>query len=205
MNFQWLELAKRLQSIARAGIAYSTNKYDIERYQQIEEASLEIISHFSKIKMADLRDLFPRETGYPTPKVDIRGVVFRNDTILMVREEIDGKWSLPGGWAEVGLSPAEIAVKEIREESGYDTRPKRILAVLDKNKHSHPPSPFHTYKIFIECEIIGGQQQTGMETTAVGFFKRNNLPELSVERNTSEQIEMMFGFLEDPTRPALFD
>lgn len=205
MNFQWLELAKKLQSIARAGIAYSTNKYDIERYQQIEEASLEIISHFSNIKMADLRDLFSRETGYPTPKVDVRGVVFRNNTILMVKEEIDGNWSLPGGWAEVGLSPGEMAVKEIKEESGYDTRPKRILAVLDKNKHSHPPSPYHTYKIFIECEIIGGQQQTGMETTAVDFFELSKLPELSVERNTKEQIEMMFGFQGKPYRQVLFD
>ena len=134
MHFEWLEIAKKLQSIARAGVAYSTNKYDIERYHQVENVSLEIISNFSNIKMDELRDLFSRETGYPTPKVDVRGVVFRNDTILMVREEIDGKWSLPGGWAEVGLSPGEIAVKEIKEESGYDTRPVRILAILDKSE-----------------------------------------------------------------------
>jgi ADP-ribose pyrophosphatase YjhB (NUDIX family) len=205
MNFQWLELAKKLQSIAQAGLTYSTNKYDIERYQQIKELSLEILSHFTQTKMDHLTGLFSRERGYQTPKVDIRGVVFKENMILMVREEIDGHWSLPGGWAEVGLSPGEMAVKEIKEESGYDSRPKRILAVLDKNKHLHPPSPYHTYKIFIECEIIGGQQQPGMETMAVDFFKRNNLPDLSVERNTKEQIEMIFGFLEDPRRPITFD
>jgi ADP-ribose pyrophosphatase YjhB (NUDIX family) len=205
MHFEWLEIAQKLQSIARAGVAYSTNKYDIERYQQIENVSLEIISNFSKIKMDDLHDLFPGESGYPTPKVDVRGVVFQNDTILMVQEEIDGKWSLPGGWAEVGLSPGEMAVKEIKEESGYDTKPVRILAILDKNKHLHPPSPYHTYKIFIECEIIGGEPQTGMETIAVDFFRRDHLPDLSIERNTREQIEMMFGFLKDPQRQVLFD
>jgi ADP-ribose pyrophosphatase YjhB (NUDIX family) len=205
MNFQWLELAKKLQSIAQAGLTYSSNKYDIERFQQIKSLSLEIISHFSQTKMDRLTDLFSNEQGYPTPKVDVRGVVFKENAILMVREEVDGRWSLPGGWAEIGLSPGEIVIKEIKEESGYESRPKRILAVLDKNKHLHPPSPFHTYKIFIECEIIGGQPRAGMETTAVDFFDQTNLPELSVDRNTIEQIEMIFSFLEDPFRPALFD
>jgi ADP-ribose pyrophosphatase YjhB (NUDIX family) len=205
MNFQWLELAKKLQSIAQAGLTYSSNKYDIERFQQIKSLSLEIISHFSQTKMDRLTDLFSNEQGYPTPKVDVRGAVFKENAILMVREEVDGRWSLPGGWAEIGLSPGEIVIKEIKEESGYESRPKRILAVLDKNKHLHPPSPFHTYKIFIECEIIGGQPRAGMETTAVDFFDQTNLPELSVDRNTIEQIEMIFSFLEDPFRPALFD
>jgi ADP-ribose pyrophosphatase YjhB (NUDIX family) len=205
MNFQWFELAKKLQSISQAGLAYSTNKYDIERFQQVKVLSLEIMSHFTQTKMDYLIDLFSRETGYQTPKVDIRGVVFWDNKILLVKEETNGRWSLPGGWAEIGLSPGEIVVKEIKEESGYDTRPKRLLAVLDKNKHFHPPSPFHTYKIFIECEIIGGRPQTGMETTAVEFFDLSNLPELSVERNNREQIEMVFSFLENPDRPVLFD
>ncbi|OGB62293.1 MAG: ADP-ribose pyrophosphatase [Caldithrix sp. RBG_13_44_9] len=205
MNYDWLEFSKKLQSIAQAGLAYSTNKYDIERYQQVRNLSLEIMSHFTQVKMDHLIDLFSNEKGYQTPKVDIRGVVFKENKILMVKEEIDGNWSLPGGWAEVGLSPGEMAVKEIKEESGYDTRPKRILAVLDKNKHSHPLSPYHTYKIFIECEIIGGQQKPGIETTAVGFFEQNNLPDLSVERNTREQIDIIFGFLANQKRQVLFD
>src|SRR4030042_6750423 len=128
MNYDWLEFSKKLQSIAQAGLAYSTNKYDIERYQQVRNLSLEIMSHFTQVKMDHLIDLFSNEKGYQTPKVDIRGVVFKENKILMVKEEIEGNWSLPGGWAEVGLSPGEMAAKEIKEESGYDTRPKRLLA-----------------------------------------------------------------------------
>jgi ADP-ribose pyrophosphatase YjhB (NUDIX family) len=205
MNFEWLELAKKLQSIAQAGLAYSTNKYDLERFQQIKTLSLDIMSHFTTTSMDHLINLFSKETGYQTPKVDIRGVVFKDNKILMVQEETDGRWSLPGGWADVGLSPGEMVVKEIKEETGYETRPKRLLAVLDKNKHSHPPSPYHTYKIFIECELIGGQQKKGLETTAISFFKLTNLPSLSLDRNTKEQIEMIFNSLENQDWQVIFD
>lgn len=205
MKYEWLETAKKIQAIAQAGLTYSDNKYDIERYQQMREISLEIMARFTDSEMEQVRELFANESGYQTPKVDVRGVVFKDNKILMVRETIDGCWSLPGGWADVGYTPGEIAVKEVREEAGLEVRPVRLLAVLDKKRHPHPPSPYHIYKIFIGCEILGGETAAGMETSEVGFFDREHLPELSVERNTESQLELMFGFLDEPDREAVFD
>lgn len=205
MKYEWLDIAKKIQSIAQAGLTYSDNKYDIERYEQLREISIEIMARFTDADMDKIKMLFSNETGYQTPKVDVRGVVFKDNQILMVKETIDGCWSLPGGWADIGLTPAEVAVKEVREESGLDVKPVRLLAVLDKKCHPHPPSPYHVYKIFILCEIVGGDASAGMETSEVGFFDRNKLPELSVERNTESQIRMMFGFLDNPYKVTVFD
>ncbi|MCM3039571.1 NUDIX hydrolase [Paenibacillus motobuensis] len=194
MEVKWLEWAKHLQSIAQAGLTYSKDPYDLERFQQIRDISIEIMSEYTSTEMKVIKDLFANETGYATPKVDIRAVIFKDDQILMVKEKIDGRWALPGGWADIGLSPSEVAVKEAKEESGFDVRAIRLLAVHDKKLHPHPPSPYHVYKLFIQCEIVGGQAAIGAETSEVKFFCENNLPdELSIERNTKSQIRMAFN------------
>ncbi|MGQ3480327.1 NUDIX domain-containing protein [Paenibacillus sp. TY11] len=148
---------------------------------------------------------FASEKGYATPKVDIRGVVFKENKILLVREKADQAWALPGGWADISYSPSEVAVKEIEEESGYIVTPKRLLAVMDKKFHHHPPEPYHVYKFFIECELTGGEAKSGLETLEVGFFNRNDIPLLSLERNTPEQIQTMFQFLDYPNKPVIID
>ncbi|WP_128657321.1 NUDIX hydrolase [Paenibacillus sp. 598K] len=199
MEPKWLEWAKQLQSIAQAGLTYSKDQYDLERFQQIRDISVEIMSAYTDTDMKEIIGLFANENGYATPKVDIRAVVFKNGQILMVRETIDGKWALPGGWADIGLSPREVAVKEVKEESGFDVRALRLLAVHDKKCHPHPPSPYHVYKLFILCEIVGGQAASGIETSDVKFFGENELPELSEERNTESQIRMAFR-LKDETQ-----
>lgn len=204
-NTQWLDIAKTLQSIAQAGLTYAENKYDIERYEQIQTLAVQIISDFTDTDMDKVIELFTNETGYQTPKVDVRGVIFKDEKILMIRESIDGRWSLPGGWADLGYTPGEIVVKEVREEAGLDVEPVKLLAVLDKKCHPHPPSPYHVYKMFIRCDIVGGQISTGMETIDVGYFAKDALPELSVERNTKSQIELMFEFLEQPEKTVVFD
>ena len=170
MNHQWIEVAKRLQSIAQAGLTYSKSKYELERFEEIRKISAEMMSQYADTQFDKVTDLFANETGYQTPKVDVRAVVFRDNQILMVREESDGCWSLPGGWADIGYSPGENAVKEVREEAGLDVRPIRLLAVLDKKKYSHPPAPYHIYKMFILCEYLGGELSGGTETTAADFF-----------------------------------
>ncbi|MGG1573884.1 NUDIX hydrolase [Fictibacillus sp. NRS-1165] len=205
MEPKWLEWSKQLQSIAQAGLTYSKDVYDLERFESIRKISVEILSSFTDLDESAISDLFANETGYATPKVDIRAVVFRNKKLLMVKEKTDGGWSLPGGWGDIGLSPSEVAVKEVKEESGFDVRPIKLLGVLDKKCHPHPPSPYHTYKIFIKCEIVGGQALTGIETTAVDFFSQEELPALSIDRNTRSQIEMAFRQLHHPHEPAYFD
>jgi ADP-ribose pyrophosphatase YjhB (NUDIX family) len=205
LNYAWLDMAKRLQAIAQAGLEYSDNKYDIDRYQQVRQLSLEIMHDFTGLTMSRLVDVFASEKGYQTPKVDVRGVVFRGDKILMVRETIDGNWSVPGGWADVGLTPFEVARKEVFEEAGLEILPVRLLAVLDKKCHSHPPDLFHIYKIFILCDEQGGVLQHGMETSETGFFGLDELPSLSTPRITEDQIRLMFEYMKNPEKKIVCD
>jgi ADP-ribose pyrophosphatase YjhB (NUDIX family) len=205
MTNKWLAYAQRIQSIAQAGLTYAQNDYDLERYQELRDMSVSMMADLSGAEIQLITTLFASETGYQTPKVDIRGIVFQDGKILMVREKIDGHWSLPGGWADVGYSPAEVVVKEVQEEAGLIVKPVRLLAVWDKKCHPHPPSPYYTYKLFILCEAVSGNIQAGMETHEVGFFGRNELPPLSVERNTASQIATMFEFLDHPEKAVMLD
>ena len=205
MSNQWLEWAKRIQALSQTGLTYSKDIYDIERYEELRQISVEIMTEYTELEMSKIKDLFTNETGYQTPKIDVRGVVFKNDQILMVQENFDGKWALPGGFCDIGLSPSENVVKEIKEESGYDVIPIRLIALLDKNKHPHPPDAYHYYKIFILCEIIGGEATIGIETSNIQFFSEHNLPQLSTNRNTESQINTLFEFLRNPEKETIFD
>lgn len=205
IEHKWLDWAKQLQSLAQAGLAYSKDIYDVERFELIRNISVEMLSQQTGMEMTVIKDLFASETGYATPKVDIRAVIFKDNKILMVKENSDGSWALPGGWADIGLTPSEVAVKEVKEESGFDVKAVKLLAVMDMKCHPHPPSPFHIYKMFIQCEIIGGQPMKGVETSAVEFFAENKLPPLSIARNTQTQIEMIFKHLYNPKEPIYFD
>ncbi|HWO75144.1 MAG TPA: NUDIX hydrolase [Bacillus sp. (in: firmicutes)] len=205
MEEQWLTWAKQLQAIAQAGLAYSKDVFDIERFKMIRNISLEILSRHTDMEVNKIKDLFANETGYPTPKVDVRAAVFHKEQILMVQEKSDGKWSLPGGWADIGYSPAEIAVKEVKEETGYDVKPIKLIAVFDKKCHPHPPSPYHVYKIMFLCELSGGNAKNSIETNDVQFFDKHQLPPLSIHRITKNQIELAFEHLKNAHAPIYFD
>ncbi|HAM79699.1 NUDIX hydrolase [Ornithinibacillus bavariensis] len=205
MEPNWLKWAKELQAIAQAGLTYSKDKYDLERFEEIRNISIEMLAERTTLDKEIIRNLFANETGYATPKVDIRAVVFHNGRLLMVKENTDNKWALPGGWADIGLSPSEVAIKEVKEESGYDVRAVKMLGVLDKKCYLHPPSAYHVYKIFIQCKIIGGHPKIGLETSQIGFFSEEDIPELSEGRNTITQIKMLFNFLRWPNKEVFFD
>ena len=205
MPHSWLETAKRMQALAQAGLTYAENGYDRERYEELQTISLDILHRLTDEPVEKIRLLFANETGYQTPKVDVRAVVFEGKKILMVREKADNRWSLPGGWADVGYSPKEVAVKEVREEAGLVVEPTRLLALLDKKFHPHPPSPFHTYKVFILCRTVGGELVPGLETYGVDYFAENCLPDLSVDRITEPQIRLMFELTRHPARDIAFD
>jgi ADP-ribose pyrophosphatase YjhB (NUDIX family) len=202
---KWLDWAKQIQSIAQIGLTYAKDVYDLERYEALRQISVDIVDNYTSAGSEIINLSFANEKGYATPKVDIRGVVFENNKILLVKEKIDGAWSLPGGWGDIGYSPSEVVVKEIQEESGFEAEPVRLLAVMDKKFHNHPPEPYHIYKIFIQCRIIGGHALSGVETSEVGFFAEDELPELSAERNTDKQIRTMFEFLKDPHKKVILD
>ncbi|MBH5319599.1 NUDIX hydrolase [Paenibacillus sp. GSMTC-2017] len=205
METKWLDWAKQIQAIAQTGLTYTKDVYDVERYEELRRISVDILTNYTTVSTEQITLSFASELGYATPKVDIRGVVFKDGKILLVREKLDGAWALPGGWGDIGYSPSEIAVKEIKEEAGYVVEPLRLLAVLDKKFHNHPPEPYHVYKFFIQCEVVGGRAETGVETSAVEFFAYDDLPPLSLERNTVEQVKMMFEFLKDPAKEVIID
>jgi len=190
---QWLEWARRLQAVAQNGLEYAANPFDVERYEAVRLVAAEIMAAGAGVAVEPVLDLFSREAGYATPKVDVRGVVFQNDAILLVKERADNAWTLPGGWADPGRSPSENVIKEIFEESGFETRVVKLLAVYDRNRHPHlPPYPFHIYKMFFLCEITGGRPASSLETADVGFFPEDQIPPLSITRVTPEQITRMF-------------
>jgi ADP-ribose pyrophosphatase YjhB (NUDIX family) len=205
MSHKWLEWAQRIQALSQAGLAFSKDVFDLERFEELRTISVEIMKEHTDLEMEKLKDLFTNETGYQTPKLDIRGVVFKDNKILMIREKIDDHWALPGGFCDIGLSPSENIVKEIKEESGFDVVATKLVAVFDNRKHAHPPLPYHFYKLFFRCEIIGGEATNGVETKGVEFFEENNLPPLSLGRNTEDQIKTLFGFLRNPDKETLFD
>ena len=190
MNEKWLKWATELQSIAQAGLTFGENQYDRDRYQKIRDLSVDILHEYTDMDHNKKIELFASETGYQTPKVDIRAAVFSDDKILLVNEKIDGKWSLPGGWADVNSSVSESAVRECFEEAGAVVKTKRVIAIHLGNRHNNHNFPFTIYKIFVECELIEYLLQENTETLGSDFFSMDMLPELSTERNTLEQIKM---------------
>jgi len=190
--FEWIEIARRLQAIAQAGLEFCHNDFDRDRYQQIRNISVEIIENFTGHGQEEIIQFFASSSGYPTPKVDVRAAIFKEDRILMVKEKQDGKWSLPGGWADQHLTLSENLVKESFEEAGVHVEPGKIISVLDRSKHNTPPIPYGCYKIFVECKLKSGEFSENTETSDSGFFSIEDLPELSIERNTHEQIKDCF-------------
>jgi ADP-ribose pyrophosphatase YjhB (NUDIX family) len=201
----WLSWTQQMQAIAQAGLTYSQGPYDRQRYEQLQALAAEILSHHTAAPLAETLAIVRAEAGYATPKVDVRAAVFRNGRILLVRETSDRRWSLPGGWADVGDSPSEVAAREVQEESGYEVRVTKILAVLDKARHAHPPDLWYAYKLIFLAEVVGGAPRASHETSEVGWFDRDALPELSVPRITTGQIARVFVHHDHPELPTDFD
>ena len=190
----WLEWAMELQALAQAGLHYGKDKFDLERYERIREIAAEMLAHQAQLPLEKVRDLFCGETGYQTPKLDTRAAIFQGERILLVQEN-DGRWSLPGGWVDVTLSVGENAVKEVKEEAGLDVAVERIIAVQDRKRHNQPPSAYGICKIFVLCTLLGGSFQPNIETLDSRWFALDQLPPLAEEKNNAEQIAMCFDAL----------
>lgn len=185
-------LAARLDAIAYNGLLFTKDTYDVERYEAVREAAADLVRSVSSSTLPSTVDVWFGDVGYRTPKVDVRGVVLRDDTILLVRERTDGLWTLPGGWAEVSESPREAVTREVREETGWVVETKRVLAIYDRSKHGHTPIyAYHVYKLFFECHTIERTGERARDILDVGFFTVADLPPLSPSRITPEQIARM--------------
>lgn len=206
-NPQWLKWAQKLQAIAQTGLTYAKDPFDIERYESIREIAAEILASGSEAKeISPILDLFQQYKGYATPKIEVRAVVISDGRILLVREKEDGLWTLPGGWADVGDSPSTAVINEVRQESGYGVKVKKLIALYDRNLHGHPPYPFHSYKAFFLCELQGGTPiGPNNETLEACFFPEEEIPPLSTIRVTPKQLAYMWEHSRHPEWPTVFD
>jgi ADP-ribose pyrophosphatase YjhB (NUDIX family) len=203
---QWLTIARELRAIAQTGLAFTADGFDRQRYQRLRELAALLMAQGSSSEHASILELLRQEKGYATPKVDVRGAAFVDGRVLMVREISDGKWTLPGGWADVNQSAGECIVREIAEESGFKARALKLAAVYDYQRSGHPPHHIDSiYKMFFICEITGGEARASDETSEVAFFARNELPALSLGRTTAAQIDRMFHHGEHPALATDFD
>ena len=200
-----LEWARKVQAIAQNGLAFTKDPFDVERYQQLQQLVASILSTELDVPLEKAKSFWDREEGYATPKVDVRGGVFDGDRVLLVRERSDGRWTLPGGWVDVNDAPSDAVIREIYEESGYRARAIKLAALVDKNRHPHPPGIHHIYKLFFLCELTGGTATTSNETDAVEFFPVRSLPELSAGRVIRQQIERLYEHQLNRDMPTDFD
>lgn len=200
-----LDQARRLLAVAQSGLHYTRSEFERERYEEIAQLAAEMLRKESTYTAQQLRDVWVVEQGYSTPKLDVRGAIFRDDTVLLVRERSDGKWTVPGGFADVNEAPSTSILKEIEQESGYTARVLKLAAVHDRNLHNYPPFMFHLWKLLFVCEITGGEARLSNETDGVEFFPVNALPALSTGRITAEQIQLMYRHHCDATLATEFD
>lgn len=191
METEILKIARRVQAIAQSGLHFAENDFDRQRYAELRDLSVQLASAISDAEIDKIRDLFTNETGFQTPKVDIRSVVIKDGKILLARERCDGKYSIPGGFADINYSPSEVAVKEVLEETGLEVSYNRVLAIVDSDRHDFPPLQYHYYKIVILCDLVGGTLSDSVETTDAGFFDFDKLPPLSEMRNTKLFLELI--------------
>jgi ADP-ribose pyrophosphatase YjhB (NUDIX family) len=201
---QWLAWAQEIFSLSQSGLTYSGNEYDIERYKRLQELTAEIIASQSTVSKESVLDSFSMQAGYITPKVDVRGAVVREGKILLIQERADGKWAMPGGWADLGNSPASVAEREVWEESGFRVKAEKVVAVIDANR-LEPMEFYHAYKIIFLCRLLDGEPRTSYETLAVDFFDLDHLPALSIYRTNEAMLQEVFAHLSNPDRPTAFD
>lgn len=204
MNEKWLKWAIELQSIGQTGLAYVKDDFDRERYERIREIAAEMISYKTEIPTEKVKDLFCNETGYQTPKLETRAAIFKDDKILLVQEK-DGNWSLPGGWVDVDLSIRENTVKEVKEEAGLEVTADKIIAIHDRAKHNLPVYAYGVCKVFVLCSVVGGKFTENIETIQSKYFSEDNLPPLAGEKNNEEQVRLCFKAYRDKNWKLIFD
>ncbi len=202
---KWIKWAMEIQSLAQSGLAYTDNVYDIERYERLREISTEMLAEKTDLSIEKVKNLFCNETGYQTPKIDTRAVIFKDNKILLVHEN-NNTWSLPGGWCDVLESVKSNTIKEVKEETGLDVDTIKVIAIQDRNKHNKPIYAYGVCKVFILCDVISGEFEKNIETTEIKYFSQDEIPNnLSDEKTNKEQIEMCFKAYNDKNWQTQFD
>ena len=202
---KWLSVAREIQQLSQTGLAFAVTEYEKQRYKRLIEIVSEITADHTELEKGNLEKVLMKQPGYATPKIDVRAAVIKDDKILLVQERTDKRWAMPGGWADVGNFPSEVATRETKEESGFDIRPFKVIGVFDANRSGTPLEFFHAFKIIFLCELLGGKAAASDETEAVEFFNLDELPPLSQNRTNQRHINEILAHLKDPLRQTYFD
>jgi ADP-ribose pyrophosphatase YjhB (NUDIX family) len=201
----WLAWVREIEALCQSGLTYGRDPFDVQRYERLLQIAAEILQQHTHLPVNHWLEDFSAQQGYATPKVDVRGAVIHHGEILLVKERADGRWCMPGGWADVGDSPSATVTREVREESGYEVLARKVIGVYDANRSGRPLSLYHAYKVVFLCELTGGQPQPSDETAAVGFFSFDALPPLSANRTDERHLSEVKAHWIDGARPTAFD
>lgn len=204
-NSKFLERAREIQALAQTECHYARDEYQRDRCRRLMEIAAEMISDKTGVEFHTVLEAFTSQVGYATPKIDVRAAVFKGEKLLLVRERLDGGWTMPGGWADVGDSPSKAAERETWEEAGFHVKAGKVVGVYDANR-VNPIEIFHAFKIVFLCNILDGEARPSRETSEVAFFAEDSIPaQFSGERTTARHIRDVFAALRDPEKPAVFD
>lgn len=202
---RWLSWAREIQALSQTGLHYAENEYSRQRYLRLMEIAAEIVQEFSRLPQDELVQIFCSQKGYATPKVDVRAAVFQQGKLLLVRERSDQRWTLPGGWADIGDNPSQAAEREVWEEAGLKVQARKLIGLYDANR-SGPLELFHAFKAVFLCDILSGEARPSFETSEVAFFGEAEIPlDLSSPRTHLRHIQDAFAALRNPSLPAVFD
>jgi ADP-ribose pyrophosphatase YjhB (NUDIX family) len=203
---RWLKWAREIQQLSQTGLAFAVTDYEKQRYKKLMKITAEMVEYHTDLKSEEVVKVLMAQPGYATPEIDVRAAVINDEgKILLVKEVMDKKWAMPGGWADVGDIPSEVAIRESKEESGYDVKPKKVIGVFDANRSGRPLEFFHAFKIIFLCDLIGGKAATSDETEDVAFFSFDELPPLSKNRTNLKHVNEIKYHLKDDKRPSFFD
>lgn len=205
LTLKWLDIAREIQQLSQTGAAFAVTDYEKNRYKRLTEITSEIIEHHTTLEKESVAKVLMEQPGYATPKIDVRAAVIKDGKILLVQESTDNCWAMPGGWADVGNIPSEVAIRECKEESGFDVKPLKVIGVFDANRVGGRLEFFHAFKIIFLCELIGGEATPSDETLDVQFFDFDNLPSLSLNRTNEKHLNEIKLHLQNPNRQTFFD
>ena len=202
---KWLEWAREIQQLSQTGLAFANTDYELKRYERLIELTAEIVEYHTHLSKSEIEKVFMKQPGYATPKIDVRAAVIKDNNILLVQEKSDNLWAMPGGWADVGNIPSEVAIRETKEESGFDVKPRKVIGVYDANRVGRQLEFFHAFKIVFLCDLISGEAKPSDETIDVKFFSFEEIPSLSKNRTNKKHLEEIQLHIKDFKRQTYFD
>ena len=191
----FVKYLQRMIALTDTGLTFTKDPFDRERYEDLRSLLSEMLNQESDLDAEEVAEVLKPTSAYVTPLMDVRAWIVEDEKICLVRGQGENDWALPGGFGEVGYSPTENILKEIEEETGFEAKVERLLAVFDTNRFQLQSKQYA--KFIFECKLLDGQFQKNQEIADLQFFAIDQLPNLSEKRITKEQIEILWQVYQD--------